>query len=40
MLAPTYPGFFDVETLTSKLTTMSDQLLKLNAWINREVFST
>ncbi|BBJ22265.1 transposase [Candidatus Nitrotoga sp. AM1P] len=38
MLTPTYPGFFDVETRTAKLTAMGDPLVKLNAQINREAF--
>jgi len=38
MLALTYPNFFNVETRTAKLTTMGDPLVKLNTWINREVF--
>lgn len=40
MLAPTYPVFFGVETRTAKLTAMDDPLVKLNAWINCEVFRT
>jgi len=38
MLALTYPNFFNVETRTVKLTTMGDPLVKLNTWINCEVF--
>ncbi len=32
------PGFFDVETLTAKLTGMGDPLVRLNARIDREAF--
>ncbi len=38
MSTPHYPGFFDVETRTAKLTAMGDPLVKLNAQINWGIF--
>jgi IS5 family transposase len=38
MPTPRYPGFFDIETRTTKLTAMGDPLVRLNAQINWEAF--
>lgn len=38
MPTPCYPGFFDIETRTTKLTAMGDPLVQLNAQINWEAF--
>lgn len=38
MTTPRYPGFFDIETRTTKLTAMGDPLVKLNAQIDWEAF--
>lgn len=38
MTSPRYPGFFDIETRTAKLTAMGDPLVKLNAQVDWEAF--